>query len=346
MSSRLALVCATFILIVTGCSAAPASPTPAPTAPSARADATPTATLARLQTIRMEMPLEPDISDLPRLMMRDALKEEGYTVETTDFDDNTVAVQAMTQGSLDLAFLPISTAWAAIQEGAKIVTVLDSAGDTRMLVTTSDIKKCSDLNGKQVAVPNMTGTQTLLLQAYIKKNCPEAAIEMLVISGTGNRLAALVANQLNGALLDLSNILQMERQGITNLNVLFVYSVEFPGRLGAAQVIRTEIIEKYPETVKDIIRATLAARRSIQDKTVLTEMLVKHIKMEPAEAERASQVYLDQKIWDVNGGLSEAVLQNNIDVLYEAGGLKTRLKPSQVANVEPLNAVLDEIGRK
>jgi hypothetical protein len=48
----------------------------------------------------------------------------------------------------------------------------------------------------------------------------------------------------------------------------------------------------------------------------------------------------------VNGGLSEGILEANIDFCVESGVLKPGLTPAMVADLSHLHAVLDEIGRR
>lgn len=331
MKHLLLVVVTAITFLVVACAAPTPTPTPVP---------------ARLQTLRIELAADPDVSDVPRMMAADALRKMGYTIEPVDLNDNALSAQALEQGDLELGYISNGIAWAAVQKGAKLVTVFDDAGEVRILLTRADIQKCSDLNGKRVAVPLPSSTQALMLDGYLARTCREAQVERMVMSGTGARMAALLANQLEGATVDLDNLIELERQGDTSLHALAIFSDEFPGLRAASEVTSRSLTEKYPETVKDMIRAGLVARRQVHDPQVLSDALVKYLQMEPEQARTVAEGYLEQNVWDVNGGFTPEIIQENIDFLVKANALQPGLTPGDVADLSFLNAVLDEIGRK
>jgi ABC-type nitrate/sulfonate/bicarbonate transport system substrate-binding protein len=300
----------------------------------------------RPSAIRIEIPAAPDLSDLPRLMAVDALRAKGYNIEAVAIDDVTVAVQAMNQGALDISNLPNLQAWAAIDKGASIVTILDDAAATRLLAAAPGIEQCGDLDGKKVATVNVNSVQTAMVNRYIEENCPGAAPEYLVVAGANNRMAGLLAGQVDAALLDMTQQLRMERDGETRAHVLVSFTEEFPTLKTNSHFARRDFLEQYPEAARDFVRAMLEARRSIQDPHVLSEQFVKYIKLEPVAASSAAETYLAHKVWDVNGALSPELLQENIDFLVELSGLAPGITPEEIADLSYLNAVLEEIGRR
>lgn len=349
-------VCGMFAIIVcilAACAAPGPAPVPAnasatPAAGNAAANVTPAATggPTRLQTLRIELPVDASLSDLSRLMAADTLRAQGYTVEAVDLNDNALSVQALEQGDLDLAYISNGVAWTAIARGAKIRTILDDVNDTRVLVVAPGITTCQDLQGKKVAVAGTNSTQALLVKKYISTTCPEVKIELVVMASNSSRLIALAAGQVDAATVNLTEELGYEYSNKTKLNRLSGYSDLSKNLRGASQVIRLELIEKYPETAKDIVRALLQARRDLQDPQVLKEKAIQYLKMEPADAEILGKSFLEQKIWDLNGGYTPQILQRNLDFFVETGGVPEGLKVEQLADLTILNAVLDEIGRK
>lgn len=300
----------------------------------------------RPEVLRIELADQPEITEIPRMLAVESLRAMGYTVETKAFNDNAVSAQSLAQGDLDVGNLSVSVAWSAIEKGAKIVTILDDTADTRVLIAKRDIQKCADLNGKGVAVTSLTSTQTFMVYRYLEKNCPGTKIEPLVIPGSSARLAGLLTGQLDAASINLENLLKLQAQPNSGLHELVAFAVEFPTLRGASQVVRRDLLEKYPETAKDIIRANLLARRKIQEPDVLSDLFVKYLQMEPAEAQATAQVFLEHKVWDVNGGFTPENLQTSLDFFVAAGAIQPGLKTSDVADLSYLNAVLDEIGRK
>lgn len=308
--------------------------------------ALPGSTASRAQTIRLEIPAEPDVSDVTRLMARDALRQAGYTVEATAFRDNVIAVQGLVTGHVDIAVISLPGALAAIQQGAGITVIMEAGGHTRGLVTAPDIRKCSDLHQKQVAVPNLVSAQTLAFRRYIATQCPGTEVETVIIAGADNRLAALLAQRTGGALLDLMALLEVQRQGRARFNLLSVFGTDFPGLAGAAVVASRSFLDRYPDTARDVVRAWVLAARAIQDPAVLAGEIENRLGLEPERAAAAATAYLAQNVWNVNGGLAEGFMQRNIDFAVEMGALKPGLAPADTADPRYLAAVLAEIGRK
>ena len=267
----------------------------------------------------MDIPLEPDVSDVPRLMARDALQQAGYRVVSTAYRDNVIAIQALVEGQVDIALLSLPAVLAAIQRGAGITIILGGASHTRCLVTAPELRKCSDLHHRQVSVPNLVSSQTLALQRYLSNQCPGTSVEPVVISGTGNRLAALLARRTDGAILDLMTLLEVQHADGPAFNVLSEFGAEFPGLGGAAMVASRAFLESQPDAARDLVRECLLATRTIQDPDVLQARIVRHLGLAPERAGRAAAAYLERKVWDVNGGLSDGFMQRNIEFCVRNG---------------------------
>jgi ABC-type nitrate/sulfonate/bicarbonate transport system substrate-binding protein len=305
----------------------------------------PTATPLRPAVLRIELPTEPDISDLPRVMAADTLREMGYTIEPLDFQDNALAIQALVQGNSDFGFVGAGVAWPAIQKGAPLVSILDGTLDSGMVVVGAEIQECADLNGKRIGVPSLNSNRALLLRKYVAETCPEVEFEPVIISNQTNQLIALETEQIDAATVQNGTFRKFQAGRDADLHVLVSYADVFPGLGGAQWQTRRAFLEEYPETVKDLIRADLLARRKLQDAQVFAEALVKYLKMEPTEAKEIGELFYDQKLWDPDGGMTPERVSANLDFIVEAGILEPGLKPEEVAATEPLNAVLEEIGR-
>ena len=331
------------VVVLALCAACSGPSTPAP---AAARDAAPGPGPARARTIRIDIPLEPDVSDVPRLMAREALEQAGYTVEATAYRDNIIAIQGLVTGQVDVAILSLPSVLAAIQQGAAITVIMEGAIHTRCLVTAPEITKCADLNNRQVAVPNLISTQTLAFRRYLARECPGTAVESVVISGINNRLAALLARRTAGAILDLMTLLEVQRATGPRFNVLSTFGADFPGLGGAAVIASRAFLDKYPDTARDVVREWILATRTIQDPAVLRAGIEQYLGLAPDRAEAAATAYLERRVWDVNGGLPDGFMQRNIDFSVEVGALKPGMTPAEVEDRRYLDAVLAEIGRQ
>ena len=304
------------------------------------------APVTRPASVRIELSTAPDAGDIPRLMAIDAMRAQGYVVETPVFADTTGTMLALERGDLDFANVQDVTAWAAIEKGARIVEVIDDSVNPTILAVNSTIKKCADLQAKRVGVGNLGGGKTVMMSRYIERHCPGTVPDLLVVAGENNRLAGLLAGELDGAIMDEDDLEEIEpaRQG--EISALVVFADEFPGVTLDSFFTRRELAEKYPGIVRDWLRNLLTARRHIQDPKQLTDQLVARLGMTPAVAQKTAVACLERNFWDVNGRYTPAIVQQNIDFMSSATGSRPSLKAGDVSDLTFLNAVLDEIGRK
>jgi ABC-type nitrate/sulfonate/bicarbonate transport system substrate-binding protein len=314
--------------------------------PVAMPTVAPTAASTRPAILRIELPVDVDIADLPRVIAADSLRDMGYTVEPLDFQDNTLSVQSLVQGDLDIGYIGAGITWPAVQKGAPIVTILDGTLDSGMVIVPPAIQECSDLDGKKIGVPSLTSNRALLLRKYIRETCPEVEFEPIVISNQTNQLIALSTGQIDGATVQNATFRKFQAAENTDLHPLVSFAQVFPGLGGAQMVTRRALLEQYPETVKDYIRADLMARRSLRDPQVLADALIEYVKMEPAEAKETADIFYNQGLWDLNGGITPERTQAHIEFLLESEIITPGLDPKVAVADSFVNEVLGELGRQ
>jgi ABC-type nitrate/sulfonate/bicarbonate transport system substrate-binding protein len=300
----------------------------------------------RPEKLYLESPDDSDISDLPRILAFEALQAQGYVIEPVSLAETTLVTVAMAQGDLDLAVVSNVDAWLSIQQGSEIVTLMDETANTKYLIVKDTIKQCADLNGQSLGVANLNGTATTYLYEYINRNCPGIEPNYLVVSGSGNRLVSLLAGELDAAMLDLGDYIELKNENQSTAYPLIIFAKEYPGLTTTSVYARREFAEQYPETVKDMLRNLLTARRQLQDPEFLANEIAQRFEMDAETARAVAQIYIDDKVWDVNGGYTLEKIQENIDFLRDPGGVELTLDAAAVSDLSYLNAVLDEIGHK
>lgn len=296
-------------------------------------------------TIHIEVPADADIADIPWLMAIDSLKEQGYTLETVSLASD-LSAAAMAQGDLDLASLSNQHAWAAIGQGASLVTFMDKSANTFMIIASEEIQTCADLDGRPVAINGVATVASALFNAYLEKNCPDAVPEILVVKGGSNRTAALLSGEVDAAVQDIDDLVQLELDRPGEFHPLVVFAEESPGVQIDSHVTSRAFAEQHPEAVEDFIRAVFKARRSLQDPEVLREAIIDYLELEPDMAQQAADTYLVQEVWDASGSYTLETVRANLDFLKEFGDLPQELAAEEVADLSFYEAVLDEIGRQ
>jgi ABC-type nitrate/sulfonate/bicarbonate transport system substrate-binding protein len=278
-------------------------------------------------------------------MALDTLRDKGYTVETTQIATINLVANALVNGDLDIAYFSDQQAWAAVAQKAPIRTIMSFNGDPYLLAVRQDIKECSDMQRKTVAVGSVASVNTAMLDQYLKRNCPGTQPTTTVIPSSPSRYAALLSGQMDSALLETDDALQLESQAPGRFRVLSRFYQEFPTIEVGGYQIDANFGKQHPGIVKDFVTALIQAHRRIQDKPVLLAGVNKYLKNDPT-AVAAVDTYLAQNAWDVNGGLTKQSVRASLDFLVAAKMLPAGLTVDQVADLSYLDAVLNELGRK
>lgn len=287
-----------------------------------------------------------DVTDLPYLMALDTLAAMGYQVEKIQFDQFELISAAMAKGDLEFAGASRQTTWAAIAKGASIREIITKSRNYYVMLARADIKTCTDLHGKRLAVGGTTGVVVAMVNQYLKEKCPGVTPQTVIIASTNNRTAALLAGQIDATPVEFDNLLRAERDAPGRFHALVDFTQEFPKVDITGYYVNPDWASKNPTVVKDFLRALLEARRQIQDKQNLRQAVIKYFGTSDVSAQSSAEAYLARGIWDVNGGLTTENIRYMMDFFATAGVLPAGLKAENIADLSYLNAVLDEIGRK
>jgi ABC-type nitrate/sulfonate/bicarbonate transport system substrate-binding protein len=287
-----------------------------------------------------------DVKDVPLLMALESLEEQGYTTEVVNFGKTSLVPAALIQGDIDVASISTTLGWVAAAQGADIASVVGRVNTSFVLVTDKDVRSCSDLDGKAVTFATRQSVGYVMFEEYLDQNCPGTAPEVLLISGSGNRVAGLELGEVDGAYLELQHWLRLQEIAPGQFHVLVDFATEFPEVLIETYCMRSEWAHENRENAEDFIRALLVAHRSvIADPELLRDGIVKYVSVDAAQAQALAEAYLQKEMWHPNGQLSAENIQATLDFLKAADMLPADLNAEDAADLSYLNAVLDEIGR-
>jgi NitT/TauT family transport system substrate-binding protein len=186
----------------------------------------------------------------------------GVSLKPFTFDAGTEAAEALLAGSLDLTFIgpnPAINAWAKTKgEAVRIVAGSTSGG--AFLVVRPGITSAADLQGTKIASPSLGNTQDVAVRAWLKEQgfetTPEGGGDVTIIpQKNSTTLEAFKAGDIDGAwvpepwatrLIDEGGgtVLVDERDLWANTGGQFVTT---------HLLVRTEFLNKHPDTVKAII---------------------------------------------------------------------------------------------
>jgi ABC-type nitrate/sulfonate/bicarbonate transport system substrate-binding protein len=326
--------------LLIACAGTPPSPVP-PT------QAAPAPSVAKNVTLRYFQLINPDLRDEPMEVALDQLRAQGYTVQESELDSSTLLADALARGDADVSLFNNQTAWAAAAKGGKIRTIAAPVASGAVVVANKSLTDCSQLDGKQMALPNSKGLNPTLLNQYLADNCKNAKPQIAVIPDINARFAALENNTVVASLMQQDDLLDLDKQSPGNFAIIASLRKAYPQLLVDGLHVNTNFAQKNPDLVRDLLRAIVLANRQAYDNTqVMMDDAAKRFKLDPGYVQKSFGQKVQDKLWDVNGGLTADNVKYTLDYLLKTKNLPDGVTADQVVDLSYLNAVLDEVGRK
>jgi ABC-type nitrate/sulfonate/bicarbonate transport system substrate-binding protein len=255
---------------------------------------------------------------LPTAIAIDRLNELGHEIEVVELGGNPNQLQAAATGAIDITVL------------AQVMDAIDQGFDSRMfmaantneflMVGRAGIESCEDLAGKDVAIHSVGSFVGQLAIQWMAADCPEIDANMTVIEGSENRLAALLADQIDASPVDLQDwtLLQQAAPGKFTVVEDFTKSVPI---LRAAFGAQQSFIKENPELIRDWISVHLDVYEEIYENPTLLVEKGKELlgEINPEVLPNIVDTFLTARVWPTDGGLSEESVQETIDFFNNDG---------------------------
>ncbi len=311
----------------------------------AGAPATPTVPATR--TIRVGFSSALDMGDLPSVMAQALLADSGITVEPLFFSSVELETVALAQGDVDIANGSNRTQWTAVAEGAQTLTIMEQVGNVWLLIAEAEIETCEALDGRAFALTSTGSLTSALTDAYLQSTCPEVEPELVFISGSENRAAALLSGDIAATPLELADWLRIESQAPGRFHVLANFAEVVPDVVVTGVHVNRDFAAQHPDRVRAYLRALLTIHRQLAaEPQGLAQAAVEHLSLSEEQAQRNAAAYLALDLWDSNGGMERDAIQKSLDFFIGIESVPEGLGPDDVADFSFLNQVLDEMGRQ
>ena len=190
----------------------------------------------------------------------------------------TVIIQSMLAGEANVANMAPPAALAAWVRGADLAVV--ASGVNRLLetiVTSTQITSPQELKGKRIGISRYGSlTDAALREALRHYNlAPDKDVTIVQAGGEGERLAALRAKALDGAMLSGDQRFQAEKLGFHVLVDLSKLPIEYPNN---GIVVRKDFIRTNRDTVKRFLKAWVEGTKVFKtDRDVSLKVLEKYL---------------------------------------------------------------------
>jgi ABC-type nitrate/sulfonate/bicarbonate transport system substrate-binding protein len=337
--------------VLAACTAAATpSPTQAPaptTGPTTAASAGPTA-MPGTKNFSVVF-TSPGLSQAPMLAAIDNMRSAGYSIDVQVIESSELVVQGLASGQFAFGSGANNAVLAAIEKGAKMKALLARiANEWTLYAKKSIITKCADLGGKRLAIHSEGAVSTAMVKNYVTTVCPGTAPNYVVIAGSPNRVAALLADQIDATPAELADTFTIDAKGADKFTLLTSFAKDLPNLQQTSVHVNSAFGAANPGTVYALVKAMIQEYRRIAGKPDLLKAdAEKYVKasIDPATIDAAAKRYIELNMFPPNGGHTNENMQYSFDFFKSAGAVTTNIPLAEWVDLGPLNQVLQELGR-
>ena len=316
MKLRVPVLLMLLALLVAACGTSQAEPSePAATesqAPEPEAD-----------TVRVAFASQPDFTQVMNFKWLDDMEAAGLTVEDNYFESSQDAFRALVAGEADVAVGTLLSAILLVQETGEGVKVIasDLQAPDYLLISQPEINSLAELEGQRVGISTPGDISDTLTRVVLDREGVNVdAVNFVQIGGTGARMAALLEGQIEAGPAHAAEGLTAADEGLKNL---FAYGNAIPDYLQHGLIVTDDWIAENPNLTQLMVDLFVDSTRWANDnKDEYIELSATAVEG-PSDTARdeAYEIFKEINMFAVNGGMSDDLLQNTVDVEKEVGTL-------------------------
>ena len=224
----------------------------------------------------------------------------------------------------------------------KVVTYFNGR-PLHVLVAKRDLRSVAELRGKVIGFAGYGDSTEFMLRAILNQAGIglEKDVQAFQVSGSGQRLQALLSGKLDAAIVPPPFNFEAESKGFIRL-------------MAAADVFETSVsglalhidtLRDKPAQVKKMLRALLKAQNFIRaNKSDSVRVIADWLKLEPGIAQASYDIYV--KGMSSNGLVGDRVLESDIERARKDQQVKETVTVGKVVDFAIQREVLNEFGMR
>lgn len=284
--------------------------------------------------------------EYPMFAAMDALREEGYTIEYTQgVSGIDLLVEGVAQGEFDAGFTGFNTIVSAIELGAPLINVMDRNTNSWSLWATNEIETCEDLDGATVAIHSETASTGWMAKDYVALECPGTEPNYLVLPGSENRYAAMIAGEIDASPLELFDSINIRNEAGDRFHQLQDFYTVLPRLIVSSEFVNTDWAEENPDLLIAFIRENLEQHRLVwENPDYFRELDEKYRDVFGTEPMSDDAIEAYTRFFPVNGGLADEEVAFSLEWYERVELLPGGSEVDDVADRSYIDAALEEIG--
>lgn len=295
--------------------------------------------------IRVAFPSVADLGDVPLLLAAERLRVHGYDLEPIFFAQETLVLQAVTRGDVEMGAGASRATLAAIQAGADLRVIGTQHRNLWTMYSKKEITRCEDLTGKRLALHSQAGISTAIVRGWLKEKCPTANPTILYIPGSENRAAALIANQIDATPLELSDAIQVDVLRPGQYVRMADFSKDLPWLLDSLFYAAPKTITARRDLLKTLFRELLTIHRlAAREPQTIAAVAPKYVKLQDLSLmSQIARAYAEAQLWPVDGGFTPTAVQRTYQFFVDIESLKPGLKAEAVGDYTIVTEVVRDL---
>jgi NitT/TauT family transport system substrate-binding protein len=264
----------------------------------------------------------------------DKLRSEGWNIKETDFTSPETLAQAMQQGHIDIGIVAAGTEFSSIDAGMKAKVFLALNSTDYQLVAKKGLTSCQDLNGKVLGIESREGTTGSLVAAWLKTpDCAGVTPKLTVVPGSSNRVAGMLAGQVDASAIDLQNTVELNQKSKDFVTIpSFAQSSQLAASFYASDqwlTANASLVKTFDKTYVDILQQGYA------DPSIIKNEAAKLVPdMDATTRNEVIDQWVKLKLWDPVSGVQPAYINSALKLYSAATPYKTVKSAADVSTTE------------
>jgi NitT/TauT family transport system substrate-binding protein len=224
----------------------------------------------------------------------------------------------------------------------KVITYFNGR-PMHVLVAKPELKTLLDLRRKVIGFAGYGDSTEFMLRAILRQAGLELEkdVQAFQVSGSGQRLQALLSGKLDAAIVPPPFNFEAESKGFVRLMAAAdVFETSVSGL-----ALHVDTLRDKPAQVKRMLRALLKAQNFIRgNKPESVRVIADWLKLEPGIAQSSYDIYV--KGMSPNGMVPERVLESDIERARKEQQVKEAVPVGKIVDFAMLKEALNELGMK
>jgi len=224
----------------------------------------------------------------------------------------------------------------------KVVTYFNGR-PLHVLVAKPELKTLADLRRKVIGFAGYGDSTEFMLRAMLRQAGMELEkdVQAFQVSGSGQRLQALLAGKLDAAIVPPPFNFEAESKGFVRL----VAAADVFETSVSGLALHVDTLRDKPAQVKKMLRALLKAQNFIRgNRPESVRVIADWLKLEPRIAQASYDIYV--KGMSLNGIVPERVLESDIERARKDQQVKEAVPVGKVVDFAMLKEALVELGMR